>query len=209
MTANATSIKQSHILADTINNVLSLDEEIREAIVRYAGSIIAIELLNTRQTLYLQITGEGIAVIEPAGAIPDISVRGTPGQLFAYLMALKRDEPATSGVIEITGNIALAQKLAEFARRLDPDWEGKLSEWIGDAPARCVGNTARTTLRLAAHVRDTVHNNMGEYLLYESGMLAEPDEVNRFVRAVDVLRNDVERLGLRLDRLQQRTRNTD
>lgn len=209
MIANSTPIKQPHILADTINNVLSLDEEIREAIVRYAGSIIAIELLNTRQTLYLQITGEGIAVVEPAGAIPDISVRGTPGRLFAYLIALKRDEPATSGVIEITGNIALAQKLAEFARRLDPDWEGKLSEWIGDVPARCVGNMARATLRLAGHVGDTVHNNMGEYLLYESGMVAEPDEVSRFVRAVDMLRNDVERLGLRLDRLQQRTRNTD
>lgn len=209
MTATTTPAKPPNILAGAINHVLSLDEEIREAILHYAGSVIAVELLNTRQILYLQITDGGITAGEPAGVTPDITVRGTPGQLFAYLAALKRDEPAASGTIEITGNIALAQKLAGIVRKLDPDWEGKLSEWIGDVPARYFGNTARKTLQLAAHVRSTLHNNMGEYLRYESGMVAEPDEVNRFIQSVDVLRNDVERLRLRLDRLQRRTESTD
>lgn len=199
------STKPAGILGMVINHLLALDIETRNAVTKYAGSVIAIELLNTSQTLYLQITPEGFALVESLDVKPDVTIRGTPGQLFAYLMALKNDEPATSGVIEITGNIALAQKLAGIVKELDPDWEEKLSTWLGDAPARHIGNAFRNTFRLATHVKNTLRENTGEYLHHESGLVAERDEVNQFVRAVDVLRNDVERLRLRLDRLQQQT----
>lgn len=195
----------SHPLASALNRLLALDPETRALLSVYAGSTIAIELQNTRETIRVRIIPEGIAIGGDAGTRADVTVRGTPGQLFAYLMAMRRDEPAGSGLIGITGNIALAQKLAGILRQLDPDWEDLLAGRIGDGMARYTGNIFRKSLQFAAHVRDTLQTDTGEYLRHESGLVPDRTEVERFIGEVDALRDDVERLRARIDRLQQRS----
>ena len=49
--------------------------------------------------------------------------------------------------------------------------------------------------------RETIHENIREYLQEESGTLPSRYEVERFTRKVDALRDDVERLEARLNRL--------
>ena len=51
---------------------------------------------------------------------------------------------------------------------------------------------------------DTFGRDITEYLQEESRYLPQQDEVNKFLAAVDVLRNDVERLDARVKRLQAR-----
>ena len=116
---------------------------------------------------------------------------------------MRRDEPGRSGTIEITGNIALAQKIIGIIKGLDPDWEEKLSEWVGDSIAHGTGNAIRSTLKVARYAGDTLRDNASEYLRYESGLVPDRVEINDFNSAVDVLRNDVERLKSRISRLQQ------
>jgi ubiquinone biosynthesis accessory factor UbiJ len=182
---------------------LLLDQETLDALARYAGSVIAVELLNTRQTVYVRITTAGIELTESINGRADVSIRGTPTQLLAYLAAMRRDEPGRSGTIEITGNIALAQKIIGIIKGLDPDWEEKLSEWVGDSIAHGTGNAIRSTLKVARYAGDTLRDNASEYLRYESGLVPDRVEINDFNSAVDVLRNDVERLKSRISRLQQ------
>lgn len=188
-----------------LNRLLHLDDETRQRLVRYAGSLVALDFQNTSQILFIRITAEGLTIVETTDTKPDVTIRGTPGQLFAYLMAMKNDEPGSAGTIEITGNIALAQKLAGIARELDPDWEEQLAVWLGDVPARHTANAVRHFAKNSAYAMKTAGNNMGEYLRHESGLVPAPDEVKRFINAVDVLRNDVERLNLRINRLTQLT----
>jgi ubiquinone biosynthesis protein UbiJ len=196
--------RSASVLERLLNNALAMDEQTRDALLRFAGSVIAVEFLNTRQTLYLQITRQGIVTDIPDPAVADVTIRGTPTQLLAYFRAMQRDEPGRSGTIEITGNIALAQKLIGIVRNIEPDWEEKLSAWTGDSIAHTGGNLVRNTLKHASHACDMLKQDVSDYLRYESGMVADQAEVNEFIRSVDTLRNDVERLKLRLARLQQR-----
>ena len=197
------SLKPLNSLQELINRILLLDQETLDALARYAGSVIAVELLNTRQTVYVRITTAGIELTESINGRADVSIRGTPTQLLAYLAAMRRDEPGRSGTIEITGNIALAQKIIGIIKGLDPDWEEKLSEWVGDSIAHGTGNAIRSTLKVARYAGDTLRDNASEYLRYESGLVPDRVEINDFNSAVDVLRNDVERLKSRISRLQQ------
>lgn len=197
------SLKPLNSLQAVINRVLLLDQETLDALARYADSVIAVELLNTRQTVYARITRAGIELTESIKGRADVSIRGTPTQLLAYLAAMRRDEPGRSGTIEITGNIALAQKIIGIIKGLDPDWEEKLSDWVGDSIAHGAGNAIRNTLNSARYAGDTLRDNASEYLRYESGLVPDRAEINEFNSAVDVLRNDVERLKSRISRLQQ------
>jgi ubiquinone biosynthesis protein UbiJ len=45
--------------------------------------------------------------------------------------------------------------------------------------------------------------DISEYLRYEKNILPDKDEVEEYIAAVDVLRNDAERLQLRMARLQK------
>ena len=84
------------------------------------------------------------------------------------------------------------------------DWEEQLSHLVGDAAAHQVGNLVRDTLQWGAKSVDTLGRDLTEYLQEESRQLPQRDEVNKFLAAVDVLRNDVERLDARVKRLQAR-----
>lgn len=197
------SMKPSSPLQKALNQVLLLDEQARNALLKYAGNVIAIELNNTGKTIYIHITNSGIELGEPASGVPDITVRGTPSQLLAYLMAMKRGEPGKSGTIEIAGNIALAQKILHIVSEIDLDWEDKLSEWVGDSIAHSTGNVVRKTFRLFRHAGYTLRTDISEYLRYESDILPDRTEINEFNSSVDELRNDVERLKLRINRVRQ------
>ena len=196
-------MKPSAYLEKTINQILSLDEETLAALGKYAASVIAIELSNTRETIFIHITHAGIRLDGPDAAVPDITVRGTPSQLFAYLMAMKRGEPGKSGTIEIAGNIALAQKITGILKDIQPDWEEKLSEWVSDRIAHKTGNVLRSSFGFFGHAGKTLRENIGEYLRYESDMVPDAVEINEFNSSIDKLRNDVERLKLRINRMQQ------
>ena len=187
-------------LETTINRILSMDDESRLELVKYAGRVIVVELTNTQQVFNITIIPTGISLEEPS-VNPDIIIRGTPGNLLAYFMAMKRDEPGKSGTIEIAGNIALAQKILAIISNLDPEWEEELSRWVGDSVAHGTGNTIRSLMKQAVHAVTTLRNNTGEYLLYESDLVPDYQQVDEFNREVDSLRNDVERLKLRMSRL--------
>lgn len=187
-------------LETTINRILSMDDESRLELVKYAGRVIVVELTNAQQVFNITIIPTGISLEEPS-VNPDIIIRGTPGNLLAYFMAMKRDEPGKSGTIEIAGNIALAQKILAIISNLDPEWEKELSRWVGDSVAHGTGNTIRSVMKQAVHAATTLRNNTGEYLLYESDLVPDCQQVDEFNREVDSLRNDVERLKLRMSRL--------
>jgi ubiquinone biosynthesis protein UbiJ len=51
-----------------------------------------------------------------------------------------------------------------------------------------------------------MRNSASEYLRYETDYLVSGDNLETFIQAVDDLRDDVERLKIRLDRLHGRER---
>jgi ubiquinone biosynthesis protein UbiJ len=186
-----------------VNRVLALDPETLAALVKYAGSIIAIDLHNTNTSVYVSITESGIQLTGQTEREPDVRISGTPLRLVSYLAAMKQNEPVTSGIFQISGNIALAQAVQSLLRNLDLDWEEELSRWVGDTIAHKTGNTARHAATTLKQAGITIGMDISEYLRYETELLPDRSAVEAFNASIDVLRDDVERLKMRLRRLQQ------
>ena len=82
-----------------------------------------------------------------------------------------------------------------------PDWEEELSQIIGDVAAHQVGNFFRNFGQWTRQTGDTVARNFGEFLSEESRDVPTDWEVEKFCSDVDTLRDDVDRLLARIDRL--------
>jgi ubiquinone biosynthesis protein UbiJ len=187
----------------TLNRYLSLDPETLSRLAGMTGKLIAVELRGVGITLYMAPHSGGIQLLREFDGSADAVISGTP-------LALARvgigDERSLlfAGEVEIHGDVTLGQRFESVLRELDIDWEEQLSHLVGDAAAHQVGNLVRDALQWGAKSVDTFGRDLTEYLQEESRQLPQRDEVNKFLAAVDVLRNDVERLDARVKRLQAR-----
>lgn len=89
---------------------------------------------------------------------------------------------------------------------LDLDWEERLSTFVGDAPAYAIGNAARTFDAWARRTGALAMCDFSEYVREEAKLAPGGGEVREFLGAVDAVRDDVERLGQRVQRLLVRSR---
>jgi ubiquinone biosynthesis accessory factor UbiJ len=71
---------------------------------------------------------------------------------------------------------------------------------IGDPFAHQVGNRVRAAGRWGQKTRDPDHG-LQEYLQEEAGLLPTRYEIEAFLSQVDILRDDVERVEARIERL--------
>lgn len=186
-----------------LNKVIALDEEALANFSRLEGKVIQLEFLNTRASYYLYPGRRGLHIsVEKPGKV-DVTISGTPTDLLALL--LRRDEsltPASAGV-ELAGDIGLAQDFQRVCREIDIDWEEGLSHWFGDAVAHHLGRFVRGAAGFITESGDKVQADISEYLRFEKELSVERFELEGFSSDVDTLRDDIERLKLRVERLQQ------
>lgn len=187
----------------TLNRYLSLDPETLSRLAGMTGKLIAVELRGVGITLYMAPHSGGIQLLQEFDGSVDAVISGTPMALARVGIGEERGL-LFAGEVEIRGDVTLGQRFESVLRELDIDWEEQLSHLVGDAAAHQVGNLVRDALQWGVKSVDTLGRDLTEYFQEESRQLPQRDEVNKFLAAVDVLRNDVERLDARVKRLQAR-----
>ena len=150
----------------------------------------------------VESTGTSLRITR--GTLPaDAEVIGGPLSLLA-LGTSDSDAPLARGEIEVRGDAELAQKFRELTRLLAPDPEEELSILMGDVAAHRLGKLARGALDWSRQTAATLLQDVGEYFSHERADLVSREEGEQFLRGVDALREDADRLEARLELLKQR-----
>lgn len=183
-----------------VNAALRADPTVAARLRPFASRRLRVEVRALDLAADAIVSGQSV-VIEPAGeAEPDAWVSGGPADL---LHALMTDELA--GRIEFRGDPVFAQDLLAVLRDLDLDPEEWLARRIGDVPGRRVAQFVRGAGRWLAQGARTLELDTAEYLREETRDLVHREEIAEWSRAVDRLRNDVERAAARLRAVRAQT----
>ncbi len=191
-------------LEQLINQAIRLDPEAPARLEPMFGRVIRLDLLGFGLSLYLIPEPGGIQLLSDFEGEPDCALRGTPLDLAAMRGNRKSADQLFSGAVEIEGDSALAHRFGDFLSALDIDWEEQLSHLTGDLIAHEVGNAARSLFGWGKKLRRTTGQNLQEYLQEELRLLPSRYEIEPFLTGVDTLRDDVERLAARLQRLHDK-----
>jgi ubiquinone biosynthesis protein UbiJ len=185
-----------------LNAGLRLDPYTVQRLGGLAGKVVAVELHGVNLTLFLSLQADRIEVRGEHAGAADARLIGTP-LAFARL-GLSGDRAALhTGEVQISGDTDLGQQLRDILAAMDIDWEEHLSKFTGDVVAHQAGNVARASQRWAQQSSAALLQDAGEYLKYERELLPDRAQVETFMQQVDVLRDDVERLEARVQRLQK------
>ena len=185
-----------------INHLLSLDRETLDDLEGLSGKVIQLELLNTGQPVTSLIINEhGVRVDMEYAGTGDVLIRGTPLDLLVYMRSSAGDRQAVTGNMEIRGDLGLAQEFQRLLRRFEVDWEEQAARLVGGTLARKASGIVARGADFLQHLKSKIEMDLSEYALYETEVLPERDEVERFNNSVDALRDDLERLRQRFHKL--------
>ncbi|WP_149195197.1 ubiquinone biosynthesis accessory factor UbiJ [Luteimonas suaedae] len=193
-------------LEAALERALALDPETRAALSRMHGRSIVLRLDSPPLALQLTVAGERLQVgpVDEASP-PDLAVRSTLGGLLAQLPGLlggERDAAAPVGRIRIEGDAELARQLQRLAQRFDPDWERPFAAVFGDVLGVQVARAFASALAQARAAGGSLAHSAAEYLTEESRDAVGREELEAFLDDVDGLRDDVERMAVRVQRLR-------
>ncbi|MGE5094104.1 MAG: SCP2 domain-containing protein [Betaproteobacteria bacterium] len=182
-------------LSPAVNHVLRTAPLALERLARHAGRTVAVRVGPASFAFTVQTTGEVTAAVPDAPR--DLEVRISP---FLLPRLAARDESAWRDV-EMTGDMELAHEVSFLFRHLTWDVEEDLSGVVGDIAAHRIVSTARSLDRWARDAALRTAQGAAEYWTEESPMIASRVKVEGFVRDVSDLRDAVDRLEKRIERL--------
>ncbi len=191
------------VLERALNATLAMDPASVQLLAKLDGRVIAMNIESIDGSFYLLPHRERVTIEIDHDQNPDIVIKGG---LLAYVRsatASVRGSANPDQLLEISGDAHSVAVLRDFLRSLQPDFEEQLSSLIGDMPARQAGNQIRSFAEWAEQVGQSIAVNTGEYLTEEKQLLVARPRIDRFLIAVDQLRNDTERLASRLGTLEK------
>ncbi len=192
------------VLEDVANRLLRLDPDSLRELGGISGRVIRLDLRGLGRSLYLFPSEAGIYIRTEHAGVPDAILSARLAGLLN--LALGRQSWAfLSGELEISGDIELGQRFQKILRRFDIDWEEAAARWLGDPLAHQLGNFMRAVSSGLCASGEVIMRDLVEYLQHERRDLPSRHEVDVFLRAVDVLRADADRMEQRIARLAHGT----
>jgi ubiquinone biosynthesis protein UbiJ len=184
-----------------LNRYIALDPEGAARLAPLQGRLICVEVQGFGTRLYLIPGAERMQLFGAYDGEPDCLLRGTPIALARLGLAQRKEDSLFGGEVEAEGDTHLAQDFGAFMSGLDVDWEEQLSRLVGDPVAHQVGEGLRSLGGWGRKSADTLTQDLTEYLQEEARLVPTDYEVRAFLDQVDGLRDDVDRLAARVERL--------
>jgi len=175
-----------------LNRLLHESPLAMERLRKHAGRTVRFDVGPLPIAWTIQPDGS-VASADPRG-VRDLSIRVSP---FALPRLAAGDEAAWREV-QVEGDAELAQEVSFLARNLRWDPEEALSKVVGDIAAHRVVGAVRGGARWGREAVERTTAAAMEYWTEEVPLVASRVKVEDFVRGVDALRDDVERLEKRL-----------
>lgn len=179
-----------------LNHVLDSETWARDRLAPFAGEIVELHP-GPLPALRFAIAEGGRAAPAPADSAPSLTVRvGAEA-----LAALARGEDALMRAVDVSGNARLAHEVLWLLRHLRWDVEEDLSRVFGDAAAHRLVAVTKQLARWQADAARRTAEGLMEYALEEKRLLVRRAELDELSAAAAVLRDAVERLEKRVERL--------
>ena len=179
------------------NHVLAPANWAREKLAAHAGKVAQFEVPPARFALLIGADG----LVQPADSAsePAVTIRFDRAALLETLA----DREQAWRKAQIEGDTEFASAISQVAANLQWDVEEDLSRVFGDIAAHRMAETGRMAAAWPRQAARSVAANAAEYLTEEAQLLVTPLQAAEFVHAVDELRDAVERLDKRIERLSR------
>jgi ubiquinone biosynthesis protein UbiJ len=193
-------ISPSFLIPAAVNHLLVAEPRAQARLAAHAGKVVRIDAGVA--TLAFRIASDGLLTEANDEEKANVTIRMKLADL--PLMAQHRERAFS--YVQIEGDAEFASVIAQVAQSLHWEAEEDLSRIVGDMAARRLVQGGKGAVHAAQSAQRKLAENVAEYFLEENPMLVSPIAVSDFADKVVKLRDDVERLGKRIEKLIEKGR---
>jgi len=178
-----------------LNHLLSRQPSLRDKLSSHVDKVVRVDARMIQ--LNLAVASDGL--LQVATAEPNVTIQIQPADLPLILSDIDR----AFSYVTINGDADFARTLAEVANGLQWDAEEDLAPFVGDMAAVRLVSAAKTWANTAKDGTKKLAENFAEYWLEENPTLMYRRDGDYFATEVARLRDDVERLGKRIEHIER------
>ncbi|MCX7627352.1 MAG: SCP2 sterol-binding domain-containing protein [Methylophilaceae bacterium] len=184
------------IAALALNHVLRQSPWAAEKLRPHAGRTVRLALLPFEALFTVSPEGE----FQPAR--PDATAEAAIILTPTTALRLLADQPPDP-LFRVEGDTTLAMDISKVLHQLRWEYEEDLSHLIGDIPAHELVTLGKRIMSEGQRQLGSLAATLAEYWLEERPLIAKRRHLEQFSREVDALRDDVERLAKRMEKLDR------
>ena len=175
------------------NHILLQNDWMETELLSFEGNVVLIKVSEIE--IYFKIDSNGQVFVIESYEEPDVSIKMNLKSLINQITIQKM-----SGV-NIEGNIELAKKITGVLRKIKWDYESDLSQYLGDVAAVSISKISRNIVTNSKKTITSFAETIIEYWQEEAGILSKKTQIEKYIKQVDLISEDVDRLEQRLDLL--------
>jgi ubiquinone biosynthesis protein UbiJ len=184
------------LAAKAFNHVLHQNAWATERLRAFAGRRVKLSLLPFEASFIIAESGDFLPA--PEGAAAEAAIILTP----TAALRLLADRPPEQ-LVKVEGDSDLATEIGKVLRQLQWEYEEDLSRIVGDIPAHQLVSMGKRAAAESKRQATSLAGMLAEYWLEEQPLIAKRRHLEQFSKDVDALRDDVERLAKRLEKLER------
>lgn len=189
------AIMISSPVSAAINHLLAGESWARNELARHAGKIAHFDA--GAAAVRLKVTADGMVQAAPAADAANVTIRAK----LADLPLIAQHRERAFSYVQIEGDADFANTISHLSQTLRWEAEEDLAKLIGDIAATRMVAGVKAAIDTANSTGQKLAENVAEYLLDEKPVLVRPHSVADFSSDVVKLRDDVERLAKRIEKL--------
>lgn len=181
-----------------LNKALAQDPETKAKLEQFEARCIAINIKDFNQTLAISVSQQQLYLTTKPERSIDLTITGD-----ALTLAKLGHDPESlfSADIDINGDVQFAKQLRDLLDGFDFDWEAQLAHITGDTLSYPIAYGLKKVAFWVKDTQQSMQQNVAEYLREESQLLPDKSQIKAYMRDIDILRADYDRLEARINRL--------
>ena len=184
-----------NLFSAALNHLLAHEGWARAKLIAHAGKVAQFHI--GAATLKLQVAADGLLDSAPLDTPAAVTILVRAADL--PLIVQHRDRAFS--YVKVEGDADFAGTISQVAQSLRWELADDLSRLVGDIAARRIVDGAGAIVATAQSMHRAFTENLAEYFLEEEPMLVRPRAVTALTEDVMRIRDDVERLAKRIERL--------
>lgn len=192
------------IIEKSLNAILSLGGDHQHFLQKHSGKSLKLCITDIKLSFYFIVRQDHIYVYTEFSESPDTIIQATS---FTFLKQLKSN--AVESDLHIEGDVDFAQDLFHLLKGIRFNWEEYLSYFIGDLPTNSIQKFIHQFKDSSHNIIDRSKEDIVEFIQEEQKFIPTREEVDDFYDDVMELRNTIDRLEARWNRLMEQSKNED